>query len=1377
MIPRFNDRSTDSFHLWKLRMEASLETINCLDIVEGTIERPTDNSDVSNTQAMFDKRSKRAASIIITSLGDKPLMTVQMHSKSPRMMWQTLCTRYASNTTSNKLSLITEAFLKKKLRHETMSDHIAALETTFTKLKNAGQSIDKLIQIAILLASIRNETEYDAVIAAIRTMDEANSSWAKVTTRLVDEYKEKHIGHNYNREKTENLESISAAVMHRRTSSECEFCKKRGHTANVCWENPKGSSYRIKHRRTPNKSKPRLALTRACISTAMKTRETPLMTKEQGPDMPTIAFGYANQSTGYKSETFILDTGATHHMCSNRSLFREIKEVPEYKVTLGDNSQVSGTLIGEIDLILTDKDKSNELTGTWIRLTKVLFIAEMGLNLLSMSRLDDNGIHATFGNNKFQIKEGVENTQLGTGFKSPDGLYELYASVQKPFKVKLNMLRKDGVQGMELWHRRLGHASKSVIEDIRRNKVVEGIDLNQSSTLIDCLPCSNGKQTNAPYKGKLASNDMEVGDVIYSDICGPMPNESWSRKKYFISFIDGRSKYLTVETMLTKTGEEALKLLKIFKAKFERQFNRTLKRIHTDNGGEYRNQEMNLYCRNEGIIHTTTAPYNPQSNGMAERMNRTLMMKVRSMLSEAGLGHRFWAEALNHAAYIQNVMSNSSSRKSSPLECISGKRPDISNLKIFGCLVHTTIPKKYRKKLDSRVWTMIYVGHSGKHLVRAFRPNDMSIHLCRHAKFDETVFPGFRENAEEQSYTAVSKPTSSIINSTLTTDIENYVEISTSDTEKEDNVNSAVQLDQGTASPLRLRMDLNAASIRAGNEEISNEQNTVVERRYPSRIRKTVNYQLTVKANLPDEPTLKVALSSQDSNNWISAIHAELSELRERETWVLVPYPRSARVLPCKVVLKVKRNTDGSIEKYKARIVALGCMQKANDHGETFSPGIDFTTIRIALAIAVWNRAYVHQMDVTGAFLYGRLKEEIYMSQPKGFEEEGKEDYVCQLKKSIYGLKQAPRVWYNHLKHCLSDIGFSPLLHSDCAFRMRKGNSQIIILIYVDDMLLITIDKTLLKETKSELMKSFKVKDLGQVDHFLGVNISYKDDCISLSQSHYTKKILELHGMQDCKSASSPMDPGQYSELTVKRPSTDSENFDMQRVPYREAIGQLLYISTRTRPDISVAVGVLSRNVANPKPVHWIGVKRIFRYLKGTLNYELVLRPDDDILIGHADSDWAGSSDRVSITGNVAQIGGSTVYWRSAQQKCIALSSTEAEYVSLSEIAREITWLRNLLSEFGVAQRLPTVITQDNTGAIDWSSDIGQFKKNKHIDIRLHHVRNLIRSNTITLQQVPTRDMIADVLTKPVNGTRLKNNTRALGVKDCTYERMEMTTT
>jgi Reverse transcriptase (RNA-dependent DNA polymerase) len=320
---------------------------------------------------------------------------------------------------------------------------------------------------------------------------------------------------------------------------------------------------------------------------------------------------------------------------------------------------------------------------------------------------------------------------------------------------------------------------------------------------------------------------------------------------------------------------------------------------------------------------------------------------------------------------------------------------------------------------------------------------------------------------------------------------------------------------------------------------------------------------------------------------------------------------------------------------------------------------------------------------------------------------------------------------------------------------------RIRLLVYVDDCLLISKSSILIRAVKSELQRKFQITDLGPATYFLGVEIEVLSHGLFLQQHAYIQEVLAAHHMLSCRSSLSPMDPGSLIDLT--RPHTTTTivlSHDLHST-YRTAIGQLLYLTTKTRSDIAAAVGVLARQVACLAMIHVTAVKRVHCYLKGTSDCGIRICPTTDKLIGHADSDWAGESARKSVSGFSATLGDVPAAWWSKKQTAVALSSTEAEYASLSETSKEM-WLRGLCKARGHKQNGGTMITLDNTGSLCWANGTAKFGRSQHVDIKLHHVQHLVHSEEISLQQVGTSEMKADLLTKPLSGSIFKKSRDSL---------------
>ena len=518
-----------------------------------------------------------------------------------------------------------------------------------------------------------------------------------------------------------------------------------------------------------------------------------------------------------------------------------------------------------------------------------------------------------------------------------------------------------------------------------------------------------------------------------------------------------------------------------------------------------------------------------------------------------------------------------------------------------------------------------------------------------------------------------------------------------------------------------------------------------------------------------DEPrTLKQALSSPNSVQWKEAMNSEYSSLLKNETWDLVPRPEGVNVVGSRWVYKLKKKADGGLDKFKSRLVAQGYTQTHGvDYSEVFAPVARTPAIRSLLAMANAMDLEIHQMDVRTAFLNGKLDCVVYMEQPEGFVDPDKPDHVCMLKKGLYGLiKQSARCWNGTIHDFLKSRGYRDSGADGCVYvkSIKEENGHIkfvILVIYVDDIIPISNDTALMKAEKAALCERFDMVDNGEISDVLGLVVKRdrKAQVLTISQPSYLQGILSRFRMENCNPVATPLEPGRH----FTKMNDSDVAFDQQ--VYQQAIGCLTYASVCTRPDISAAVGVLSQYMSKPSEDHWTGVKRILRYLKGTINFGLVFSRGDDVLRGYSDADWAGDLDtRRSTSGYVFQIGGATVSWSSKRQATVAKSSTEAEYVALSFATQEAVWLRQLFDSVGFGLSSATVIFEDNNGAIDLSRNDKYHNRTKHIDISHHFVRERVESGEIDVVHCPSTEMVADVLTKGIPRVQFEKLRGMLGV-------------
>ena len=498
---------------------------------------------------------------------------------------------------------------------------------------------------------------------------------------------------------------------------------------------------------------------------------------------------------------------------------------------------------------------------------------------------------------------------------------------------------------------------------------------------------------------------------------------------------------------------------------------------------------------------------------------------------------------------------------------------------------------------------------------------------------------------------------------------------------------------------------------------------------------------------LQNEPAcIDDVLQSPKKDKWINAMEQELKSLKENKVWELVELPKDQKIIGSKWVYKLKSGPDGSIERYKARLVAQGFSQKYGTHyDETFCPVVRLESLRTMIALAVQHGLKLHQVDVITAFLNGKLEVEVYMRQPEGFIAKGQEHLVCKLKESIYGLKQSPRCWNTILDDQLKDMGFVQSASDSCVYK-DSGGEMFLIGVYVDDIILAGKSDKSIKEVKRALDAKFDIKDMGKLHYFLGIKFlqDEKTGNVWIGQPAYVESILKKFGMENSKPVSTPID----SSTKLTKTTDDKQSVDQQL--YQSAIGSLLYLSGGTRPDITFSVSNLAKFSAKPSKQHWTAIKRVMRYLKGTINFGILYtKQETKDFVAYSDADWAGDlDDRKSTSGYLFKISGGAVSWRSKKQSSVALSTAEAEYIALASTAQEAVWLRQLTTELGNGSAEVTTIFEDNQAAISMSKNPQFHGRAKHISIKYHFVREQVSDGTVRLKYCRTQDMVADILTK-----------------------------
>uniref|UniRef100_A0A2N9EQQ9 Reverse transcriptase Ty1/copia-type domain-containing protein n=1 Tax=Fagus sylvatica TaxID=28930 RepID=A0A2N9EQQ9_FAGSY len=488
------------------------------------------------------------------------------------------------------------------------------------------------------------------------------------------------------------------------------------------------------------------------------------------------------------------------------------------------------------------------------------------------------------------------------------------------------------------------------------------------------------------------------------------------------------------------------------------------------------------------------------------------------------------------------------------------------------------------------------------------------------------------------------------------------------------------------------------------------------------------------------------------------AMRDELTALDQNHTWDLIPRHPGMNIVGSRWVFKTKLKSDGSIERFKARLVAKGYNQLAGlDFHETFSPVIKPTTIRLVLSLAVTCGWSLRQLDVKNAFLHGTLQEVVYMEQPLGFQNSLHPSHVCRLRKALYGLKQAPRAWFDRFSSFLLTLGFVCSSADSSLFIFRSSHHVILLLVYVDDIILTSNHTPSLNALISLLGSKFSMKDLGSLHYFLGIQVQPFVDGIFLSQHKYACEILARASMTGCKPIGTPL--AQKLKLQHEGgPLVDATN-------YRSIVGALQYL-TLTRPDLTHAVNLVCQFMHQPGTSHFQAVKRILRYLQGTLDYGIRLLSHSSLnLYGFSYANWAGCPDtRRSTTGYCIYLGANCISWASKKQATVSRSSAEAEYRAMASATAELTWLTYLMRDLGISPSTTPTLFCDNTSALHMTVNPVFHARTKHIELDFHFVREKVAAGAITTRYIPSQAQIADIFTKAVSKDTFHKFRLKLGV-------------
>ena len=1007
-----------------------------------------------------------------------------------------------------------------------------------------------------------------------------------------------------------------------------------------------------------------------------------------------------------------IDSGATTHVCKDRCWFKTYESLDDGSILhMGNESTALVHGRGCVDLKFS--------SGKIVSLFNVLHVPNIRKNLVSSSILNNCGYKQVIESNKFVLsKHGVF---IGFGYLS-NQMFRL--NIVNNDDIASAFMSTSKLNDSILWHARLGHVHYKRMQDMSKDGLIPAFDMDTEK----CKTCMLTKITKKPFQD--VKRETKVLELIHSDLCDLHATPSLGNKKYFVTFIDDASRFCYVYLLHSK--DEALDKFKVFKTEVELQQGSLIKRFRTDRGGEYMDT---LYFQSVGIIHETTAPYTPQQNGISERKNRVLKEMVNSMLSYSGLSQGFWGEAMLTACYLLNRVPNKRN-KVTPYELWTKREPNLNYLRVWGCRAVVRLPDPKLKTLGERGIECIFVGyaeHSKAYRFYVIEPNESvsinSIIESRDAIFDENRF----SSVPRPSQMSLKDGTEDIGDSVVPEAIEEVIQQPEPELRKS----------KRHRTPKNFGPEFQLYLIEGTRNEVSDQY----------------SYCFVVEG---DPNTFEEAMKSQDVAFWKEAINDEMDSIMGNNTWVLVDLPPGCKPLGCKWIFKRKMKVDGTIEKFKARLVIQGFRQKSGiDYFDTYAPVARISTIRLLIALASIHNLIIHQMDVKTAFLNGDLDEEVYMNQPQGFIMPGNENKVCKLVKSLYGLKQAPKQWHQKFDEVVLSNGYLLNQADKCVYsKFDESGKGVIICLYVDDMLIFGTDQDHVDKTKEFLSSRFSMKDMGEADVILGIRIKHESNGISISQSHYIEKVLKKFNYFDCTPVSTPMDTSEKLMPNI--------GHAVSQLEYSRVIGCLMYAMTCTRPDIAFAVGKLSRYTSNPSTQHWQAIHRVLKYLKKTMDYSLTYTGYPSVLEGYTDASWiSNTEDNSSTSGWVFLLGGGAISWASKKQTCITSSTMESEFVALAAAGKEAEWLKNLLLEIPLwfKPMAPISIRCDSAATLAKAYSQMYNGKSRHLGVRHSMIRELIMNGVISIEFVRSQQNLADHLTKGLARDLVIKSAKGMGLK------------
>lgn len=1403
----------DNYHVWCFTMKSFLTAEGCF----GAIDKVSNDwENLDSSQKMILKH--RAFNLLRYSMGNSYVyVCAEFQVHQAHKLWQHIRSMFVKDDLSTRLSLqkrFQEVFWDTSRHH--VDSFLQELYMIRMEHKNAGFDLDDETVFTKLLLCL--PSQFDIEKAQMKEWNEMNLGRARKILKEREDTLENRRRASSSTPLVEGTAFTAVATTDPRAGvKKCTFCRKMGHTYHQC--------FRLKRRQEERKSQRGRGgaisnnglrnVTASSSSAPVSTQGNTNSNSHSSSSSGSIHIAYSDQASSSSSNVssdfvfgssgkeelvyvnadevqtemgfffmmadgsvsnWVLDTGATHHLCNNIAYLHNVTPASVNITTGKSNALLHITISGHLAL------KGCDSSFKGVDLCNVLYSPDASTNIIAIHPFVKKGCTVVIEEQRLKV---LFNGQVILyGKDNGKGLYVLQShcieQTEQATCLSLHSIPKS--DALRLLHNRFGHLNPEAIKQMCKEGLVQGLpsDLKFDSTEFSCTHCLMGKSTRLPYNNSekppvVVGDNLNIGDEIVSDTFGPIEPISRNGNRFVIEFIDVASRFAFMFP-ITSLELVASKYV-LLRNLIQTQKGICIKILHTDGHGSYQSNEILSILAKDGTFHKMRSPYSPEQNSIAERRIRTVVEMARTILLQSCVPSMCWEDAILHANYIRNRVYTRSIAGKTPYEAFWGRKPNMEYIRPFGCLVYVLIHKELRDgKFDATSLPGVLLGISDHHSgYKVLMIGDRTVKVARDVRFYEEIFP-FRRSPMTDLRWMNPQDCPEISSNELGVFKDPFVLPSAGSKRQRDTELSSLY-EQTPAKQIDM-----LAKQSSGQLLISGATEGVcIANTLPEPYKSPIGVLFEEGAILSiHEYNIREAISGPNQEKWLTALKTEFGAIMATDTFVKMT-PEATKLLnegkirvhKTRAILTTKLNESGQIARYKARLVVLGySMAKGVDYDETFSPCARLNTVRLVIALAASMKWTVTHSDVPNAYLNGACPRLIVVKLPEIWNEVmgddlGKNGDPVIMANSLYGAPDAGRNWNKTFASTFTQEGYSSSIKEPCVFFKGAFPNIAIFTIWVDDCFITGGDLIEIERMQSVLTQKFKIKKLGIVSFALGIAFSWGSDHVKMTQTAYIERIAAQYGLSEAKPISLPLQKG-FKPLHSHSPSLPNEIEDMKRIPYRSAIGSLLYVALGTRPDIAYAVCALARFSHNPGRIHWSMVKNVIKYLMHTkdvgLTYKFQSTPKDAtgvVISGYADSSFNDHEDGRSTLGHACFMNGYLISWRSKVSSNIPQSVFESEWVSLNSLTREVIWTRDVITQVLQCSMHASTIKVDNKACVE-RTDQKICESNRHFRPRYFFVLQALQDGHISVTKVSSEENVADILTKALGNPIYQGHVRAL---------------